>query len=637
MVATPLFTVVKKRLTVKQAPPPAFTGVKKRLTIKQARPPAFVPLGAIGDGVWAHALAAEQCAADGLVALQQDARRTHVHYTHVRTKNPGDVQPSQLTREEFWNHLERCYREAYPDATSKTGSILQFGVVVKELHKESTHEHDRAEQHHAATYSSEKHFWKKVRTVSEKYGIRLNAVAHDCYSTMFRYLRQATGKKPLHELDATPYFAPQHPKGEALKELLALGEKYRVARALKEKPIAAAPSIRSQFGIVYKWVVDNKLEGSRGAARLQADAVKELEAGRPRLIEFVKKHKSNLEDQLEFCWGLHNAPQRLERLEKSRLELLLEAATDPEGVCANKRCQCCGKYEEILAYQSVDSVSFRHLIFDALKHGRRKGSAVMLVGGKDTGKTTIVQPAALIFHSMETPQSDSFCPLQDIRGHELFLWQDFRYNPGHPRKDEQGLRVDEGTWNRLLEGLPTRIGVAKTDGARGDFVYSEDAAFIFTGPYTMVAYRNGYPDDKETEQLDARVNYVHFKRPCRQGLDRTFEHCAKCWSRWILEGELQWEQMNNVPADDFMKKVLAGITGTQSGSGTALSANSQVASSSSSMVGPVLTPSSATSHTGSPATSQKDFFNQLQSLIEWRAKGCLSEKEFAAAKQKMGL
>ena len=133
------------------------------------------------------------------------------------------------------------------------------------------------------------------------------------------------------------------------------------------------------------------------------------------------------------------------------------------------------------------------------------------------------------------------------------------------------------------------------------------------------------------------MNYVHFKRPACQGLDRTFKHCAMCWSRWILQGELQWEQMHNVPADDFMKKVLAAIARTQSGSGTALSANSQVTPFSSSMVGPVLTPSSTTSHAGSLTTPQKDFFDQLQTLIEWRAKGCLSEKEFAAAKQKMGL
>ena len=164
------------------------------------------------------------------------------------------------------------------------------------------------------------------------------------------------------------------------------------------------------------------------------------------------------------------------------------------------------------------------MIFETLKHGRRKGNAVMIVGGKDTGKTTVTEPARSIFHSMNTPQSDSFCPLQDCRGHELFLWQDFRYSPGHPHKEEQGLRLDEGTWNRLLEGLPTRIGVSKSDGNRADFVYDEDAAFIFTGPFRLVAYRNGFPNDNETEQLTCRMRYVHLQQPAPVQLDRSFKH-----------------------------------------------------------------------------------------------------------------
>ena len=107
MVAS-LITAARKRLTRKQPCPlvvatPVLdpTAPRKRLTRKQPCPlvvatPAFDPIAA---GVWAHALAAEHCAADGLVALPLDARRTHVHYTHCRTANPSDVQPSQLTWE----------------------------------------------------------------------------------------------------------------------------------------------------------------------------------------------------------------------------------------------------------------------------------------------------------------------------------------------------------------------------------------------------------------------------------------------------------------------------------------------------------------------------------------------------------
>ena len=391
---------------------------RRRLNTKQSRPPAFPRPGAAG--VWAHALRAEQCAADGLVALLPDARRTHVHYTHVRTTDPQAVQPSQLTRRQFWQHLVKCYREAYPDASSGTGSILKFGLVVKELHKQSSHKQDREEHHHAPTFSSEKHLWKKIRKISaEKYRIHLNAVAHDCYTTMFEYVRQPSAKKPFHELDAKPYFSPDHPHGEELRQLLETGAKYRQARAANLPRDPQASSVRSQFGSVYKWVIDKNLKDAKGATRLQADAVDELKRGNPKLIEFVKKHKSNLEDQLAFCWELHDAPQRLERMEKSRLELLLEAATSAGSSCANAEQRCVEMYESILEYQSIDSGYFRHLIFEGLKHGRRKGNAVMLVGPKDTGKTTVTEPMGKIYACMHTPQSDSFCPLEGCRGHEV--------------------------------------------------------------------------------------------------------------------------------------------------------------------------------------------------------------------------
>lgn len=96
------------------------------------------------------AIELESAAADGLLMLPADGRRFHVHYTHVRTKGASDVQPDQLSRAEFWRHLARCYREAYPKADSETGSILKFGIVCKEKHKDAKRDVDRSEHHHAA-------------------------------------------------------------------------------------------------------------------------------------------------------------------------------------------------------------------------------------------------------------------------------------------------------------------------------------------------------------------------------------------------------------------------------------------------------------------------------------------------------
>ena len=313
-------------------------------------------------------------------------------------------------------------------------------------------------------------------------------------------------------------------------------------------------------------------------------------------------------------------------MEKSRLELLLEAASCANASCANGCRQCKAMYENILAVQNIDSVYFRHLVFEALKHGRRKGNAVMLVGGKDTGKTTITEPLNSIFHCMHTPQSDSFCPLEGCRGHEVFLWQDFRYNPGHPNQKEQGMRLDEGTWNRFLEGLPTRIGVPKTDGCRADFVYTEDAALIFTGPYKMTAYRHGCPDVKETEQIDIRVTYVEFLMPAPPFRDRSFKHCALCWSQWILEGELAWVRSHQVSLDSFMEKVVAAMGAHGNASSVPMAGPAQSANAA---------PAAATPPQPASGSKGPGFVERLQHLIEWRAAGLLSEEEFAAAKRQL--
>ena len=454
----------------------------------------------------------ERCAVDGLAPLPLDGRRRHVHYTHVRTHCPDDVQPHQLTRAAFWKHLARCYTEAYPSADSETGSILQFGVVCKEKHNDAARDVDRSEHHHAAVYCTTSHYWRKVRQISaEKYRVHLNAVAHDAYCTMYNYLRVPTVKKPLCELDPVPFHSPLHPTGDTLRDLLAAGAKYLSVR--RQKPIGSRdPGLRSQFGIAFKWIVEHRLRGRAGAVQLEVDAVQELRAGRTQLIEFVRKYRSCLEDQLEFCWSLEEAPQRMQRIGKTRLDILLEAAIDPQASCKNGHGRCEDRLNEILIHQDVAPSEFGHAIYTALEHGRRKGNAVMVVGGRDTGKTTVTEPARLIFNAMQTPQSDSFCPLQNIRGHEVLLWQDFRFSPGHPRKGEQGLRIDEGTWNRLLEGLPTLIGVPKSEGSRVDFLYQEDAACIFTGPFELKAYRDGKVDVTETEQLACRMRYITFKK-----------------------------------------------------------------------------------------------------------------------------
>lgn len=421
-----------------------------------------------------------------------------------------------------------------------------------------------------------------------------------------------------------------HPQGDDLHKLLLTGSKFLELRAQKQPVTEAAPVVRSQFGIGFNCVIDHELRGARGAEQLKQDAVRELRAGRAKLIDFVKKHRGTLRDQIDFCWELAGAAGNLERMGKSRVERLLDAATQRPAVCQNEGGRCAAIYDAIVSYQGLPAEDVLHSIYDVLRQGRRKGNALMFAGGKDTGKTTITEPAAQIFNTMPTPQSDSFCPLQDIRGHELLLWQDFRFCPGHPRKEEQGLRLDEGTWNRLVEGLPTLVGVAKTDGSRGDFVYHEDAPFIGTGPFKLTAFKNGRPDEVETEQLDCRMRYWMFSRPARPILTRKFKACPLCWSRWVLDGASRWQSQRGIPPDELMQKVLAAHLPPRPAALPPAAGPGGQSSGAAALAGPGCA--------AAPAAGQPGrLFELMSQLMAWRAHGMPTDAEFASAKRQLGL
>jgi hypothetical protein len=580
------------------------------------------------------AIEAEALAADGLLGLSVDAKKCNVHFTHVATKSKKDVQPHQLSREQFWQHLCRCFRKAFPRAESATGSILEFGLTCKERHHNAPREVDRKQHHHAATHASNTYRWKTIANISRKeYGIHLNAVAHDTYTTMFCYLRCPTIKKPIHELDPEPFFSPTHPQGEKLRELLKNGDKYKVIRQQKKAQAAdgsdgnGAIPVRSQFGIVFNWVTEKNLRKRKGAKQFEADAVTELKAGRPQLLDFCKKHKNCLEDQLDYIWELADAGLDVHRLEKTLLDLLVEAAkfdSTPEQLaeaCKNKGCSCCQTYDKILDHHRLDASKFCYELYETLKYGRRKGNAFMVVGGRDTGKTTVTQPLEEIYKCMGCPQSDSFCPLEKIRGHDVLLWQDLRYNPGHPQKDGPGLRLDIGTWNRLLEGVPTPIGVPKTDG-RSDFTYTENAPLIATGPFQPIGYKNGFPDDVETAQINCRIKFWLFSVPPPEtGLNRGFKVCTVCWSRWLLRKALEYyhEEIVDAP-DSFLDKVSEHFL-------PPLEPDQQPE-----RPLPVGAPQSS-----GPAEQADDQFSKLRQLVQWRSEGALTETEFKQAKGALGL
>ena len=164
-----------------------------------------------------HAAIADEAWSE-LVAVSPDSKRKHIHWTYARTHEPSHVQPCDMTRQEVWAHLTRVYKDVYPEPAHKTGSILLFGGVAKELHASASEEGLREEHHHAPAYSSKHHMWKRIAQVSlEKYRVAMHAACHDGDSSMHEYVRKASPKKPLSELDAEFFMSEDHPRGSALQ------------------------------------------------------------------------------------------------------------------------------------------------------------------------------------------------------------------------------------------------------------------------------------------------------------------------------------------------------------------------------------------------------------------------------------
>ena len=333
---------------------------RKRMTRKQAPPPNIaIPepaLAALADEAWSE-----------LTALSDDARRKHVHWVHVRTRDPSHRQPETFTREQFWRHMEKVYKDVYPSAANRTGSILLFGAVAKEKHQLSGRDQERAEHHHCLCYTSEKHYWKVVARRSFELGVKLHAAVHDGYSMMYAYVRCPTAKKPMTELDHTLWHSEDHPQGDVLTKLLNAG--FSATRWLRKRHRDdgdGTPRFRATdlFQLVrranLRYVVD-----------LRARAHEDAAGGSPGLAEFCTTHREEeLQTYLDNAWAVHDAPQRALASAGGRVGKLRDAA-------AAGACTCGGVWTAgvtfVLQYQGDDAPRFCHDVLRALTLGAARG------------------------------------------------------------------------------------------------------------------------------------------------------------------------------------------------------------------------------------------------------------------------
>ena len=412
---------VRRRFTHKQAAPGSGPSSRRRLQGKQP-PPDRSSMLRTAVQAQAHGL---ECADDTLQPLGPKVRRNHVHYTHVRTRNPAHRQPHSFTRQEFYEHIDTCYRLAYPDPDTLTGSILIFGGVAKERHAKAFGTHLRDEHHNCITFCSAQHYWEKVVRVSrENFQVYLNAVAHTGYTEMWQYLKDATPKKPLHELDAEMYLSPLHPRGQELANLLEAGARSRACRTGHQSALGRGHGRgkRARVDSVFDLI---RTQNIHTAEDFESFASTEAAAGRLAVAELCTRAGHNLTRTIQNARRVIDAARLADERTMSLVDKLLRAARDLP-------CECGGAWAvgaaQILLNNGIDRRVFSAAIIRALKMGAKRGVNIGLVGRAGSGKSTLLQPLEKVFKTASKPQQNSSFPLSNTVHCDLLLWQDYKHH-----------------------------------------------------------------------------------------------------------------------------------------------------------------------------------------------------------------
>ena len=477
-------------------------------------PPAHAVLppaafAALADEAWSE-----------VTALSEDSRRKHVHWVHVRTQNPEHQQPDSFTREGFWQHLCRVYKDTYPRPENPSGSILLFGVVAKERHAGSMHAAERAEHHHAPCYCSVQHYWKPVAQRSLTLGVKLHAACHDGYSIMYTYVRCPSPRKPLPELDPDLWYSDAHPRGRLLQDLLDVG--LQAVRRFHSRGSSSRPgqdSPRFRATDVFAFVRETGIR-SLHEFRLRAHA--SAAVGDARVAEFCTVHTDEeLQRYLDGAWAVHDAPQHGLPTSADRVGKLHAAGAWP--------CTCGGIWVPgitfVLQNNAEDIPQFCSDVLRALALGACRGANLAIIGPPGCGKITVFEGLDLVFAVCGKPERDNTFPLAGILDAEVLLWQEFTWDPKLCAfEDLLSLTAGE------------RFGIREAHKKPRQF---RNTSPMFYTAWAPLQYRGRAADQVQVynDAMAERFTTRRWTRPLpRENRLPKFPQCARCMSTFLLSG-----------------------------------------------------------------------------------------------------
>lgn len=423
-------------------------------------------------------------------------------WTFSRTSVRGRKTPADFTRESFSSTLMGAYKECYPD-----NPVVQF-FTARERHAAGTDE-QRDWHFHTVAMAETVHRWAPIKNYLLDYEhIAVHAsCTHEHYYTAFRYLILPSPRKPRNELDDTPHESPGHPSrreaGRAPRTAAASRARSKDGRKRGETATIAA----------HNAVVAQRMQGDGAVAEFDEFATAELHAGRPMLAEFVHRTK-DLRGFIQRVWAMENAHTRVERMHKTRVELLADAAS-------SKPCVCGGLWtpiaDQTLTRSGISKLDFARKVYNLLEIGNMKGRNLFLHGPTNAGKSHLFGPLENIFDTFVRWEQSATMPFEKLPDAEIVLLQDFRHRSG-----------GHVSWDDLLvlfEGGTVQVAVKNSVAHK----YKVGQPVFITAKAKL-----HHQDDREVSQMNTRFDYLYLAHTCPEGEVRDCAHCGACFARFIL-------------------------------------------------------------------------------------------------------
>ena len=227
---------------------------------------------------------------------------------------------------------------------------------------------------------------------------------------------------------------------------------------------------------------------------------------------------------LDTAHELQTSVKQLERMNKSRLQLLEEKSIEP--------CQenCAGLWLrlaiEILVKNGISVSTFAGAIHDGLQHGRGKYRNIFIHGPANCGKTFLISPLKCIYECFVNPASGSFAW---VSVEEAEVVCSTISDGNHPLY--HGV-----SFLQVLEGDVVHFPAPK-NFMRRDIVLEKDTPFCATSDAPLTLVKGGCVDRVNTEMMEVRWRMFKLHHQIPKNEQKRIKPCDTCFAKLILQND----------------------------------------------------------------------------------------------------